>query len=160
MKKILYLFLTVSLIFSSCKKDEDDLLGCTDTTAINYNALANTEDGTCTYSIVGNWNMTSAVIDDVNLFNTSLEPHLVSGVWNINSNGSYSENMLNSFNYNDIVTGTWSLNGDVFSMTGGDSDDGITNFTVITLDANNLILSGLVEIDDGIFGTLTCIFTR
>ena len=41
MKKIIYLFLTVSLIFSSCKKEE----GCKDALATNYNADAEEDDG-------------------------------------------------------------------------------------------------------------------
>jgi hypothetical protein len=49
MKKILYLFLVVSFIFTACKKEE----GCTDATATNYNADAEDDDGTCTFGIVG-----------------------------------------------------------------------------------------------------------
>jgi hypothetical protein len=49
MKKILYLFLAVSFIFTACKKEE----GCTDATATNYNADAEDDDGTCTFGIVG-----------------------------------------------------------------------------------------------------------
>ena len=30
MKKTLYLFLVIPLIFSSCEKEEDAILGCTD----------------------------------------------------------------------------------------------------------------------------------
>ena len=55
MKKLLYLFLAVSFIFSACKKEE----GCTDSTATNYNADAEDDDGSCTYSIVGVWTPTS-----------------------------------------------------------------------------------------------------
>ena len=52
MKKILYLFLTVSLIFSSCKKEEDPaVVGCMDNTADNYNANATEEaSNSCNFS--------------------------------------------------------------------------------------------------------------
>ena len=57
MKKILYLFLTVSLIFSSCTKEEDEVVtptvitGCMDNTADNYNSNATTEaNNSCNFS--------------------------------------------------------------------------------------------------------------
>jgi len=59
MKKILYTFLAVSIIFAACKKEE----GCTDAIATNYNADAEDDDGSCTYSIIGVWTPTSVDID-------------------------------------------------------------------------------------------------
>ena len=60
MKKLLYTLLAVTLLFSSCKKEEEDtiaaptvLSGCTDVIATNYDATATSDDGSCTFGIVG-----------------------------------------------------------------------------------------------------------
>ena len=48
MKKIsnfLFFFLFISLIISSCKNEEDPVLGCTDSSAMNYNSEATSNDG-------------------------------------------------------------------------------------------------------------------
>ena len=69
MKKIIYLFLTVSLIFSSCKKEEDEVVtptvisGCTDSQATNYSSNATNDDSSCLYDISAVWETTSAILN-------------------------------------------------------------------------------------------------
>ena len=46
MKKITYIFIAISIIFVSCKKEE----GCTDPAATNYNSDAENDDGSCLFS--------------------------------------------------------------------------------------------------------------
>jgi len=58
LKKIIYTLLAITLVFSACKKEDDDtvnpptntsVFGCTDITAINYNILATIDTGSCIY---------------------------------------------------------------------------------------------------------------
>ena len=54
------LFIGVSLVVSSCKKDEVLIEGCTDSSAMNYQSLANSNDGSCWLSheaMVNTWNI-------------------------------------------------------------------------------------------------------
>ena len=77
MKKLLYTFLAVSIIFAACKKEDEVVTptvvnGCTDSLAINYNPLATIDDGSCTYTptstvydtLLGFWNLTHYDIGD------------------------------------------------------------------------------------------------
>ena len=47
MRKLIYLFMAVSLVFTACKKEIEE--GCTDTAAINFNPNAEEDDGSCLY---------------------------------------------------------------------------------------------------------------
>tara|TARA_B110000879_G_scaffold808_1_gene992 strand:- start:36 stop:584 length:549 start_codon:yes stop_codon:yes gene_type:complete len=60
------LFIGVSLVVSSCKKDEMLIDGCTDITAMNYQDLATNNDGSCVFAYdiaQGIWNISSACDD-------------------------------------------------------------------------------------------------
>ena len=58
MKKLIYTFLAVSIIFAACKKEDDTPVpvvvnGCTNATATNYNSNATNDDGSCTFAVNG-----------------------------------------------------------------------------------------------------------
>ena len=63
MKKLIYTFLAVSIIFAACKKEDADINGCMDVIATNYNSNATSDDGSCTFGVVGVWTPTSVVQD-------------------------------------------------------------------------------------------------
>jgi len=60
-------FLAITFVVTSCKKEEELIDGCTDSSAMNYMPDATTNDGTCVlaYDIAqGIWNI-SSVCDDL-----------------------------------------------------------------------------------------------
>jgi len=62
------LFIGVSLVVSSCKKDEVLIEGCTDSSAMNYQSLANSNDGSCWFSheaMVNTWNISPVCDGDL-----------------------------------------------------------------------------------------------
>ena len=73
LNKIIYPCL-ISLVFFSCTKEE----GCTDPLATNYNYEAETEDNSCTYSIIGTWNAVSYELDGIDLMSPLLDPYIIS----------------------------------------------------------------------------------
>ena len=62
------LFIGVSLVVSSCKKEEVLIDGCTDITAMNYQDLATNNDGSCWFAheaMVNTWNISSVCDGDL-----------------------------------------------------------------------------------------------
>jgi len=146
MKKLLYIFFAVSIIFSACKKEE----GCTDSLATNFNVDAEEDDGSCVFGITGgSWitqsisttgSMTVSIggfpfLDStLNFVETnpdSLEPYKLT----FNENSLYTEH--DNLN-NPVEGGTWSVSGDQLTINTGDTT---LLLMIESLDRDNAVLS-------------------
>jgi hypothetical protein len=93
MKKILYTLLAVSLIFSACKKEDEE--------------PTNNNTNITVQNIVGVWNINSLVYDDIDY---TTVPGFESAAFIINSDNTFSQNVI--FNGDlDIDYGNWDLSG-------------------------------------------------
>ena len=145
MKKILYLFLTVSLIFSSCKKEKDEVVtptvisGCTDSDATNYIANATSDDGTCIYKVTGAvWSMTSQTMNGVNVQNPDIIYYQY--LWDDGSYG-WEEWIISTIELDDYAGGPGigsitSIAQNVLTLY--DGEDNLTVTIDIMTDNNNM----------------------
>ena len=144
MKKLLYLFLSVSFIFTACKKEE----GCTDAIAANYNADAEDDDGSCTYSIIGVWTPTSI------LFTQTMSATVMGQIVNEGSFdttmtaaqaglGEYieftSSTVITTNDYGDLETDNYTISGNTITVT--DDEGTETNSYTVTKTNLSLIFS-------------------
>ena len=146
MKNFIYLFVVVTIIFSSCTKEE----GCTDSLAINFNVDAENDDGSCEYGVVGGeWvtqsittsgSMTVSLAGIIMLDSTinytetnpdSLEPYKLI----FNENSSYLE--YDNSN-NAVEGGTWSTSGNELTIN---TPDTTLVLIVNSINKNNVSLS-------------------
>jgi len=147
MKKLLYLFLVLPLIFSSCKKEE----GCIDSQATNYNADAEEDDGSCLYSLVGLWNLDNRIIDNISQFYDVSPIYLDSGILHLYDDNTYLIWEQWNDGDNNVATGLWNIIGNskliLDPPTKPKIQGNITNISAVRLD---LSYYELIESNDSI----------
>ena len=131
MKKILYLFLVLPLIFSSCKKEE----GCMDSQAANYNADAEEDDESCTYSLVGVWNMTSTNITGLGEIGGQFDEE-----YYFYSNGNWSAVTIPLGETAIMSFGSYTSSGSSLNITYANTDDqsGSIMTTITQINGNTM----------------------
>ena len=145
MKNFIYLFFTITIIFSSCTKEQ----GCTDQIAINFNSTAEEDDGSCIYSFVGGYWITQSITTEGSIttsaggtivsdssFNftetnpDSLSPYRVDF---FNNNTFFEFNILND----TVDIGDWSVNGNQLTIDHGDTT---STLLIQSLERDNAVL--------------------
>ena len=129
MKKLLYLFLVLPLIFSSCKKEEEKIEGCMDSGATNYNPDATEQNNafSCMYAIAGYvWETSTAILNGENVLATN----------NIGGELHYF------WNNGDMGTETYDLSGNLIGWGEGSLSmshpGGNTNLLILSGTFNDL----------------------
>ncbi len=162
MKKLLYLCLAVAFIFTACKKEE----GCTNSMATNYNADAEEDDGSCTYSIVGVWTPTSEAVNssytyyqngiliysmDTSYTSTSNDPDWEASTIEFTTNGDMKED--------GEVIGTYTYSNNTLTMNEDGETTTMTSCTVTATTFTGTMSETEVD-DDGQGGVETSSYTN
>lgn len=124
--------LAAILTFSSC--EEDAVMGCTDSTATNYDADATENDNSCEYAasvseqILGNWNVDSSTVgvllpqdmlSMLIMMSSMMTPEEFEesmGFPMPNSQAEWDEIALNGFTQDGEITGTLSVTSTMFTI--------------------------------------------
>ncbi len=133
MRKFILLFGILLFSFTSC--EEEVIEGCTDNSAVNYDSSANEDDGSCLYSIIKRWYISSFMVNNQD----------------ISSSGDFIE-FFDDYSYwsntyaGGSETGTYFTTNNSITFTALEIDDQSVNITYTVSasmsNSSSLILSG------------------
>lgn len=167
MNRLIFISLCLTIIFSSCKKEE----GCTDPVAKNYNIDAESDDGSCDFgSIVGVWKPDSVVIyfleEEFSLSGELLDsendtytgsPGTI-GLTGGNLEFTIEGEAIIPFAWGDFIdTGSYIISRNTLSLFDNDGSP-TTAFTYSSLETNLILSRSMSETDyayDGTYDILT-----
>ena len=144
--------ITTLLIISSCKKEEEIIEGCTDSSAMNFQSAATSNDGSCifAYDIAqGVWNIDPCEYLTITVFNQSID---------IPSDSIFPETIEITGEGEGIVS--MDINGeDVLADVANDGVITIQDNQTTEIDATDLVptfgaLIGVIEVDITGSGTI------
>ena len=148
MKKLLYTLLAVTLVFSACKKEEEDsftpptvLSGCTDAIATNYDATATSDDGSCTFGIVG-----GAWITDIE----ELDMHVIVSMGGMVVMDTSLTEIENNQDSMESVKSKFSNNGDFNAWDNNntlvDSGTWVQSGSTVTITTDTVIVGEIISV--------------
>ena len=150
MKKTIYIFTVISLIFVSCTKEE----GCTDPVAANYNSDAENDDGSCVFDLVGVWSPESV---DYNIsvaatlagqtiysMDTSYTSTPQDTSWDIEGNMEFTSSgtLITS-----DETQNYTTSGNTLTITDSDGEESEATYTVSKTNLSVTIVDSETETD-------------
>ena len=135
MKKFIYCFMLLSLVFISCDKEVE---GCMDDCAINYNSDATEDDGSCMFSFAGTWTVSEWKVDGVSLFSyADFYYPMVAGAFSFSDDGYYGLSLIDASGESFQSAGTFTNTATQLtfnSSTGGTEVWTTTKMTCLEFD--------------------------
>ena len=145
MKKY-FLLVCLSIFVLSCDKDDESnsvVLGCTDPEAENFNSNADTDNGTCQYSLVGEWDVSSYIYGTQEIMDSYSYLYI-----DFFSNGTYNTWGQTTAGVNLDVYGEFSIGGDNNSLLYMENTQGdATVLQIMELDSSFISMEGVEGFD-------------
>ena len=142
MKNIYLVLFFTALTVSSCSKEDDPIAGCMDPLSVNYNSNAVESDGSCKYSLVGEWYMSKYNVNGVNYLPLFADGNLWLDVLSNNSYDLWGELVASG----EFISskGTLATSGpDLSTLTLTNVDGTVSVFTITQINASSVSFNGI-----------------